>query len=248
MQENPNEKKVIVVGRRDSKKKYVVILLLLFLILSVLIVYALSLPGNEGQNIVKPSFVPTNTIEVMISPTIIVDNSMPTPTNAIVSGQKYIFPDCEIELQAGSLWSPSTKGYLGTCGILSTEPVKDFTSFTDFEGTLIAFLPFLNNSVFAPEKQNSYVEYLDKMNKDTNRYNPTKDFLYSKDDYQVDYRPAVITEIYNAKLGMTKQVFYTAYRGEYIIIWGGQTSEALEQEVMNLLSTIKFRQSLPGED
>lgn len=250
MQENPIDKKIIVVGRRSSKKKYLLVLLILFLILSALIFYALSLPQNDNIVDVRPSSIPTPTIEVGVSPTIIEEFTTPTPkpTNTDVSLQKYIFPDCEIELLADSQWIPSSSGSLGTCGILSTTVVGDFSNLTDFEGTLIAILPFLSDSPFAPEKQNNYEEYLDRMNKDTNRYTPTKDFLYSREDYQVDYRPAIIAEIYNAELGMTKQIFYTAFRGEYIILWGGQTSESMEEDVMNVLSSIKFRQSLPGED
>lgn len=249
MQEIPNEKKIIVVGRKRSKKKYLLILAFLLLILiSIVLISIMLLPEDVKNDSVRPSAIPTITSTVTVSPTVGQGGASPSPTESLVNNQKYIFPDCEIELMADSKWIPSTTGYLATCGILSTEEITNFTNITDFDGTLIAILPFLSDSPFAPEKQTKYDEYLQKMDKDSKRYSPTRDFLYSREDYQVDFRPAVITEIYNSKLGQTKQLFYTGFRGEYIILWGGKTSDTLDEDVMTVIRTIKFRQSLPGED
>ncbi len=248
MQDNPNDKKIIVVGKKSPIKKYLAILFLLLLIVIALVYYALSLMEDDNQAVVRPTVIPTSTIKLEVSPTISEGNNTPSPTSSVISSQKYIFPDCEIELLAGSQWISSTKGYLGTCGILSTEEMEGFWNLTDYTGTLIAILPFLNDSPFAPEKPTTYEDYLERIDKEANRYSPIRDFLYSREDYQVDYRPAVITEIYKAKLGMTKQVFYTGFRGEYIILWGGQTADSMEEDVMNVIESIKFRQALPGEE
>ena len=249
MQETPNEKKIIVVGRKSSKKKYLLILsFLLLLLISIVLISILLLPEVVKNDSVRPSAIPTTTSTVRISPTVGIEGASPTPTENLINNQKYIFPECEIDLMADSKWTPSTTGYLGTCGILSTKEVTNFTNLTDFEGTLIAILPFLSDSPFAPEKQTKYEEYLQKIDKDPKRYSPTRDFLYSREDYHVDFRPAVIAEIYNSQLGQTKQIFYSGFRGEYIILWGGKTSETLDEDVMTVLRTIKYRQSLPGED
>lgn len=248
MQDKPVEKKIIVVGKRNSMKKYIFLVIFLLLVLCVLLIYAWSANKKENEKVPLPSIVPTSTIKLSISPTVEVNGVTPTPTGTSNNGQKYIFPDCEIELLANTLWIPSSKGSLGTCGILSTVEIDQFTNITDFDGTLIAILPFLSDSPFAPEKVLSTEEYLEKIDKEAKRYSPTRDFLYSREDYQVDFRPAVITEIYKARLGMTKQIFYTGFRGEYIILWGGQTAESQEEEILKVVESIKYRQSLPGEE
>lgn len=248
MQDTQIEKQIIVVGKRSSKKKYIFILLIiLVLLITLLLIYAYE-NTEKTDGTIKPTLSPTPTLELSVTNTPIVQDITPTPTLTNSDLQKYVYPDCEIDFQANSLWLPSTAGYLGTCGILSTNGLENFTNLTDYEGTLIAILPFLSDSPFAPEKQKNYTEYLEKLPTDSNRYNPTRDFLYSVGDYPLDYKTGKIAEIYNARLGMTNQIFYTGFRGEYIILWGGQTADSLEADVMEIIRTIKFRQTLPGEE
>lgn len=233
-----------------SQRIFIVLGILIFLILVLIIwVSFFIFTKKEQLGDIKPTtalVVVTSTLvpTIQATPT----NSLPTPTIEVIKKQKYILTDCEIEISAGSEWISSPRGDLSTCGILSTSGTSGFTSLTNYPGTMIAIIPFTQESVFTPVKQKNYQEYLKSMNTLSGRYDPNRDFLYSQKDTQIAGFSAIEAQMYSAKLGETKQVFYQGFTRQYVIVWGGQTSIEFETEIREILASARPLILLPQED
>lgn len=233
-------------GDIKSIKLGVIISCLILVVLSlVLVVFFVGRSVEEESTntpTVAPSLVaslPTVTITAIPTNTVI-------PTSIYSDTQKYILTGCEIELFASSNWIPAEKGELGACGILSTEGTKQFRTFTDYPGVLIAILPFKSESIFTPKNQKTYQDYLKSIN--NRQFDSQRDFLRSQSETKVSSFPAIETEIYNANLGETKQIFYQGLSDSYIIVWGGQKSKEMEEEILQLISSIKPLVNIVDED
>ena len=171
-----------------------------------------------------------------------------TPTTEF-TGAKYILNDCEIEVIGNDLWRPSPKSTFQACGVLSTEGSDGFGSFTNYDGTLLAVVPFLSESIFSVQNQQikDYKDYLSKMQSQPARYNAARDFLYEQEDMEFAGFPAVRATLYRPGLGIAEHIFYKGYQKEYIVIWGGQTSDGLVEEVEKLLESAKRLVVIPTE-
>lgn len=234
----------IVVGKTKSRKKTIVLICIL---LSVLVIILLGvfvvMARQDASNNLPPTPVPSATpFPPTSTPQVTPTQSNVVPTTEEANKQKYILTNCEIEISADSKWVSSPRGELSTCGILSTMGAAGFTSYTDYSGTMIAVIPFATESVFTPKlhnKQKTYQEYLKNTNNQMNRYRPDQDFLYSQKETKIANFPAIEAQIYKAGLGETKQIFYQGFSGQYVIVWGGQTSAELEVEVREIIASAK---------
>lgn len=252
MQETQNTLNTIVVGKPKSRKMLFLMLfsagIMLFVLLAVLAV-VVSQHLDQSKN--KPTPLPTRGIVVpTVTPTIIPTVEV-LPTVDLSGKQKYILADCEIEIALDPKWISSRRGELSTCGMFSTHGVSQLTTFTDYPGTVIAFIPFTTESVFTPSTQRNqvnYLEYLKRLPNQIDRYDPTRDFLYSQKDTTVARFGAVEAEIYKANLGRTNQIFYQGFQRQYVIVWGGQTSEALEDEMREIIGSIRQLVVIPTEE
>lgn len=238
------------IDKAKNNKKYIllsVVLLLIFLII-ILVAGLVTLARQEDKNTnsptVRPSATVTPTTPITVTPTV----ELTVTSTEDPQTQEYVFPDCEIELMAKTEWISSPRDEMGTCGILSTTDINGLTSLKNYDGALIAVLPFTADSVFAPVKQKTYREYLDKMETRTNRFNTQKDFLYNEQNITLDSLAAVKADIYSAQLGETTQVFYTGIRGEYIILWGGMKIEGKEEEIQDIIDSVKYLHTVSTQE
>jgi len=220
---------------------FIVLGISIFLVLVLIISVSFFLFTKKEQlGDIQPTIAPV-VVTPTLSPTIQTTptNSLPTPTIEAINKQKYILTDCEIEISADSKWVSSPRGDFSTCGILSTSGTSGFTSLTNYPGTMIAIIPFTKESVFTPVKQKTYQEYLKNMSTLSGRYDPSRDFLYSQKETQIAGFRAIETQMYSAKLGETKQVFYQGLARQYVIVWGGQTSVEFETEIREILASAR---------
>lgn len=208
---------------------------LVFIVLVSFFIFTKKEQPSDIQPTIAPVATPTLSPTIQATPT----NSFPTPTIEAINKQKYILTDCEIEISADSKWISSPRGDLSACGILSTSGISGFTSLTNYPGTMIAIIPFTKESIFTPVKQKTYQEYLKNMSTLSGRYDPSRDFLYSQKETQVAGFSAIEAQMYSAKLGETKQVFYQGLARQYVIVWGGQTSIEFETEIREILASAR---------
>lgn len=253
MQDVPNTLNTIVVGKPKSRKKlFLVLFSLLIVFCTLLAVAAVIVSQQLDESESQPTPVPTRVVVIptatpTIAPTVVI-----SPTEDLSRRQKYILADCEIEIVLDQKWISSPRGELATCGMFSTHGSSQFTTLTNYPGTLIAVIPYASESVFTPtvnrNQKTNYNEYLKSLPKESNRFDPNRDFLYSQKDSTVARFSAVEAEIYKAGLGRTNQIFYQGFQRQYVIVWGGQTSEALDSEVQEILGSIKQLVVIPTED
>jgi hypothetical protein len=252
---NPKEMKplamdpaIIVVGNNTTRKKKILLLILIVILGLITGFVYLSNYGQIGEeNGVTPTVrhtrvAPTLPTTVAVTPTGV------APT-ASFTGTKYVFSECEIEIIGNTLWRPSSRGTFDACGVLSTEGSDGFSSFTNYDGTLVAVVPFLSDSIFSIQNQRlrDYKEYLSKVETQQNRYNAARDFLYAQEETEFAGFPAVRATLYRPGLGIAEHIFYKGYQKEYIVIWGGQTSDGLAEEVEKLLESAKRLLVIPTE-
>ncbi len=251
MQENPVVPNTIVVGNSKSRAKVFLIIftIIVFLItLGLVVVLLFSAQTDNTQEDLTP--VPTAALVPSVTPSV-------PPTIAIsptldASGKvKYILNDCEIEVSLEPKWISSPRGQFSTCGIFSTHDASQFTNFTNYPGTLIAIIPLDRESIFTPTQLRNkinYEEYLKSLPTEDSRFDPSRDFLYSRKDTNISKFSAIETEIYKSNLGRTNQIFYKGFQKEYVIIWGGQTSESLENDIQEVIANIEQLVVIPTED
>lgn len=238
------------IDKAKNNKKYILLSVVLLIILLIIILVAglVTLARQEDKNMNSPTVRPSATVipttPITVTPTV----ELTVSSTEDPQIQKYVFPDCEIELMAKTEWISSPRGEMGTCGILSTTPINGLTNLKDYNGALIAVLPFTADSIFAPAKQKTYREYLDKMEKKINKFNAQKDFLYNEQSITLSSLAATKADIYSARLGETTQVFYTGIRGEYIILWGGMKIEEKEEEVQDTIDSVKYLHTVSTQE
>lgn len=238
-----------VVGKRKSYKKTIILfIVVMFFVLVALVSVLLVLSNTNSDPEVTPTILPTPTAILPTSTPEVTPTELVSPTPQSSSKQKYILTGCEIEITVDPKWVSAPRGELSTCGIFSTEGTGHFTNLTDYPGTLIAVLPYTAESIFTPEKAKTYQEYLKSLPNQSNRYDPTKDFLYSQTDTKVAGFSAIEAEIYKARLGETKQIFYQGFSRQYVIVWGGQTAVEFEDEVDEIIGSIRQLVVIPEEE
>lgn len=241
---NNNEKNVVQsVPKPDrSLKNITIILIILVIIFGVLDLILLMVFGlkSEEKGVIIPSIIPTTvvgTVTPSITPSAVIS---PIPTLE-ANSHKFVMRDCEIKLVAEKSWYATVSGRFGACVALGKDFVPMyFTDFREYEETLLAIVPFTQDSDFTPQDQRNSEEYLKSLDTLTNKFDPTKDFLYSKKTISVGGKPAIEAKIYSAKLGDTTQIFYQGFNGEYIIIWGGKNADRDESSVREIISSVQF--------
>lgn len=225
-----------------SMKNLTIVLIILVILLGILDLILVMLFGldNEGEQVVSPTLTPTMVSQTDMPSVVTGTVTFPTPT-VEANSYKYVMRDCEIELVAEKSWHATVPGRFGACVALGSDVVPGvFTDFREYDETLIAIVPFTEVSDFTPIKTKTSQEYLESLSTLTNKFDPTKDFLYSKKTISIGGKNATEAKIYNAKLGDTTQIFYRGFNGEYIIIWGGKNAQNDEEAIRDIISSIQF--------
>jgi len=240
---NNNDLGVMKLPKSDrSMKNLTIILIILVILLGILDLILVMLFGfdNEGEQVVSPTVTPSVVIQTVMPSVITGTVTVPTPT-VEADSYKYVTRDCEIELVAEKTWHATVPGRFGACVALGSDVVPGvFTDFREYDDTLIAIVPFTEDSDFTPNGPKTSEEYLKSLSTLTNKFDPTKDFLYSKKTISVGGKNATEAKIYNAKLGDTTQIFYSGFNGEYIIIWGGKNAVKDEVSIREIISSIQY--------
>lgn len=224
-----------------------IILVVLLGILDLILVMIFGLEGEEEQ-LITPTITPSVVIQTVVPSVVTSTVSIPTPT-VEANSYKYVMRDCEIELVAEKSWHATVPGRFGACVALGKDVVPgEFIDFREYNETLIAIVPFTKESDFTPKEFKTSEDYLKSLSTLTNKFDPTKDFLYSKKIISIGGKDATEAKIYSAKLGETTQIFYQGFIGEYIIVWGGKNASQDEDAVREIISSIRFLDQEKNEE
>lgn len=231
--------------RSAGTVKIVAALLLLCFCISITSGFSLgyffrqSLEPNGGV----PTNTPTPSPTATTAPTTTISLT-PTPTeDPYADWTRYVFADCQIRLAAPPSWMSGKRGDEMACGSFrfATE-VLDFSTFDDYPGGFIVFLPYVeeDQSIFGfskPSKE-AYLQELEK-NKDKEDYKGDR-LIGLIEDVPFAGKTAKRATIDRTVVGRANHIFFNTNGKEYVIIWGGKKAALNEETIEFVLNSIQF--------
>lgn len=244
MQEQVQDK--IPLEQKNLNKRHVNIMIIVLVVLAILLLvvgggFIIFLLSNVDDEVNNSQITPTTAIATPTAGLKVTN----TPAPEVAQGQKYVLTDCEVELEAEDIWQPSPRGSLGTCGLFYTGSSENLSNFAEYDGTVIAFMPFDTDSPYVLEQEEvaNYTAYLDELETDEDNFKPDKDFLYERKDGLLNGQYVEEAKIYRVGVGDTNQIFYKISGRDYVIVYGGKDFD--QQAIDKLLESIEYLTPLP---
>ncbi len=233
-------------GGELALKRVVIVLLLLLILLLILNGVLIKIFGiPEKRDEIGPTPTILNVTEVPPSPTALVIVSPTLSANTI----KYVLADCEIEFLADLGWNATVRGRYGACvTIVKDTPPVLLEDFVKGKETWVSVVPFGKSSDFIKTESQDFESYLDDIETERNKFDPNKEFLYSRQEISLGGRSAIKAEIYSPHLGETRQIFYKGFTGEYVILAGGLDSQESEDAYAKVISSVEYLASVSEEE
>lgn len=204
------------------------------------------------QGTVTPTPTPSPTPTPLVTTTVTgtVTPTATTDPDAYDGWSTYVLSDCNIRIKVPSDWYPGKRGDLGACGSFRTIPNTGFDTFDDYEGTLVIFAPFLDDSESESVlafPQEDYNAYLDRVETDPVKAGDSKDLLIGdvRESLLID-KPTKRATIRRVATGTSEHIFYGLFGREFVIMSGGTTLAENQETIDLMLASIQFIEPIQG--
>jgi len=193
--------------------------------------------GGNGQPTPTPSGV-VPSVDVSVSPTPTGDGNGGNGEDDYDGWIQYVLSDCQIKLLGPAEFTPGLRGEQGTCGSFTVGSNQTISSFDNYPGMFMLFMPFLKqeDSLYG-FKEEDVERYIDNLVTD-----PTKvrnnDLLLNESDFTLAGKEVKLYEIKRFGLGTANFIFYEELGREYVIIYSGEALGDFKGDVELLLRSV----------